>query len=130
MGLQGALKSRKRAKNSYHVQPPSKISCSPVNEEAQPEEIGNRDFDGPSPKIDKPLPHFSIPGRPSGGYTDGRLPYDWKSKYDPGAQVEIAYEEKRLLSYLGISLVLAAFSLMLSGQAIRMPLPFEAVSSN
>jgi hypothetical protein len=77
----------------------------------------------------KPSAQFSTPVRPSDGYTDGRKPYDWKSKYDPEARVEIAYEERRLLTYLGMALTLAAFSLMLSGQAIQIPVPFNAVSS-
>jgi len=56
--------------------------------------------------------------------------YDWKSKYDSDARAEIAYEEKRLLCYLGASLALAAISLMLAGQIIKIPLPFNAVSSD
>lgn len=78
----------------------------------------------------KPSAQFSTPGRPSDSYTDGRKPFDWKSKYDSDARLGIAYEEKRLLTYLGMSLALAAISLMLSGQAITIPLPFNAVSSD
>jgi hypothetical protein len=97
-----------------------------VNDEPQPEGDGTEDPDGTTPKLQA---QFSVPGRSSDGYTDGRRPYEWKSKYDPEARLGIAYEEKRLLSYLGISLALAAFSLMLSGQAIGIQLPFSAVSS-
>ncbi len=101
-----------------------------MNEEYQPDENGTKDADGLSSKIAKPSAQFSTPGRPPENYTDGRKPYDWKSKYDPEARQEIAYEEKRLLSYLAISLALAAFSLMLSGQDIRIPLPFNGASSD
>lgn len=96
-----------------------------MNEERQPEGDETKDADGTSPK---PPASFSVPDRPADWYTDGRKPYEWKSKYDPEARLGIAYEEKRLLSYLGISLVLEACSLMLSAQAIGIPLPFSATS--
>ena len=130
MGLQGPSASRKRAKDSFGFQQPASASCSAVNEERHPDSNGNQDAEGLSSKVAKPPAQFSTPGRPADTYMDGRRPYDWKSKYDPEARVEIAYEEKRLLSYLSMSLALAAFSLMLSGQAIRIPLPFNAVSSD
>lgn len=101
-----------------------------MNEERHPDNNGNQAADGVSPRVAKPPAQFPTPGRPAETYMDGRRPYDWKSKYDPEARVEIAYEEKRLLGYLSMSLALAAFSLMLSGQAIRIPLAFNAVSSD
>jgi hypothetical protein len=80
-----------------------------VNEERPTNNVGDKDADG-LPKTAKPTGQFSTPGRPSDSYTDGRKPYDWKSKYDPEARIEIAYEEKRLLTYLAAALALAAFT--------------------
>ncbi len=101
-----------------------------MTEERHPDEDGEGDAGALQPKGAEPSANFSVPGRPADSYMDGRPLYDWKSKYDPDARAEIAYEEKRLLCYLSLSLALAAISLMLSGQVIRISLPFNAVSSN
>lgn len=60
---------------------------------------------------------------------DDRPLWEWKSKYPDDARKEICYEEKRLLTYLAISLVLTAFALSLSGQLIAINLPLSAVSA-
>ena len=80
------------------------------------------------PEPARPLAEFSTPGRPSEGYTDGRGPWDWKSKYDPEARIEIAHEERRLLVYLFLSLGLVSLSLLFNDQEIRVPLAFNTVS--
>lgn len=82
------------------------------------------------PEFARPPTQFSSPGRPSDSYTDGRMPWDWKSKFDPEAQLGIAYEQRLLLLYLVLSLILTAFSLSLAGQEIRIPLAFNAVSAD
>lgn len=91
---------------------------------------GEKHVDGLGPKANELSAQFSMPGRPGDTYTDGRRSYDWKSKYDPEARVEIAHERNLLLVYLSVSLILAAFSLMLCSQVIRLTLPFNAVSFN
>jgi hypothetical protein len=88
------------------------------------------DGNGKKPESVRPAAPFSTPGRPSDSYTDGREPWDWKSKFDPEARIEIAYEEKRLLIYLALSLVLAAVSLSIGDQEIRISLPFNAASAD
>jgi hypothetical protein len=88
------------------------------------------DGNGKKPESVRPAAPFSTPGRPSDIYTDGREPWDWKSKYDPEAQIGIAYEERRLLIYLALSLVSAALSLSIGDQEIRISLPFNAASAD
>lgn len=101
-----------------------------MSDEPQPGDGGNDGVDGRKPKTGEPSTEFSTPARTSNGHRDGRKLFDWKSKYDLEAALEIAYEERRLLTYLGISLVLAAFSLMLSSQTLRISLPLNAVSTD
>lgn len=101
-----------------------------MSEERPPDDSGNDGSSGSQPGDITPTPQFSTPVRLLHNYTDGRKPWDWKSKYDAEASLGILYEAKILLAYLALSLVLAAVSLMLSGQAIRISLPFNAVSDN
>jgi hypothetical protein len=88
------------------------------------------EVDGSKSESAKSPAQFSVPGRPSDGYTDGHKPWEWKSKYDADARLGIAYEEKRLLTYLALSLALAAFSLSLAGQEIKIPLPLDGVGAD
>jgi hypothetical protein len=77
-----------------------------------------------------PSARFSTPGAPSDDYTDDRPRWEWKSKYPDDARKEIWYEEKLLLIYLTISILVGAFALSLSGQLIAINLPFSAVSAD
>src|SRR5258708_2408457 len=131
MELQDARTSGERAKDGFDFQRQASASRSAVSEERPSDDSGNDDASGLKSGVATPSTQFSTPpARPSDGYTDGRKLWDWKSKYDPEARLGIAYEAKRLLAYLGLSLALAAFSLMLSDQEIRIPLPFKAVSAD
>ncbi len=55
-------------------------------------------------------------------YTDGRLPWDWKSKYPPEARAILKFEAFVLLVILIVSLVISGLFLSLASQSFDIPL--------
>ena len=54
-------------------------------------------------------------------YTDGRLRWDWQSKYPPAACKQMRVEAFTLLAMLGVSLCVAGASLSFAGENISYP---------
>jgi hypothetical protein len=69
---------------------------------------------------------FSIPGRPSGEYTDGRLPGDWQTKYPAEARRCINQEACALALGMILFSTICAILLGMAGQTIIVPLDFFA----
>jgi hypothetical protein len=67
---------------------------------------------------------FVVPGRPTDEYTDGRPPWDWKTKYPPEARRSLNFEAWTLGIGLVVLLLAAAAFLSMANQTIEFPLPW------
>ena len=65
---------------------------------------------------------FAIPGLQKDEYTDGRLPWDWKSKYPPEARAILNSEAWILFAILLVSLFVSGVFLSLATQSLDIPL--------
>jgi hypothetical protein len=76
-----------------------------------------------------PSAPFARPGRAVDGFTDDRRAWEWQSKYPDAASRGIAFERNVLLAYLSVSLLIAGSFLSLAGQAARIALPWNSMTS-
>ncbi len=67
-------------------------------------------------------PQMAVPGK-AADYTDGRLPYDWPSKFPPEARKHIHREAIILAVVLVIAIALTAIALIFSGNTYPISLP-------
>jgi hypothetical protein len=72
---------------------------------------------------------FAIPAIRPDEYTDGRKPWDWKTKYPPEARTALRSEAWILGGSLLVSLFVSGFFLSLATQSLDLPLHWLAPSS-
>jgi len=125
MELQNTRSHGERPRDGLNVRPEG-ASLTIASQGSPSGDTGFAEQQGPD--LPESPAQFSTPDGPAGGYTDNRAPWEWQSKYPEEARREIKYEVRRLLVYLGVSVGVAAFSLALSGQVIKITLPLSAIS--
>ena len=70
----------------------------------------------------RPNSEFASPGVPRDEYTDGRAPWDWKTKYPPEARSALTCEAWLLGVVLFLLLIISGFFIGLATQSIEIKL--------